>query len=103
MGANQSLPIRKKKIEKGRFGNCVFVTAAMQGWRPSKYNFKTCLCQKSSLISQVATLLFSTISSLLASIFSNLTFSIFQAWRIDSQTTPTQNTRHSSSVFTKSF
>jgi len=35
MGANQSLPIRKKRIEKGRFGNCVFVTAAMQGWRPS--------------------------------------------------------------------
>lgn len=35
MGANQSLPIRKKKIEKGRFGNCIFVTAAMQGWRPS--------------------------------------------------------------------
>lgn len=35
MGANQSLPIRKKKIEKGRFGNCIFVTSAMQGWRPS--------------------------------------------------------------------
>lgn len=35
MGANHSLPIRKKRLEKGRFDNFYYVSCAMQGWRPS--------------------------------------------------------------------
>lgn len=35
MGGNHSLPIRKKRLEKGQYGNLYYVSCAMQGWRPS--------------------------------------------------------------------
>ena len=35
MGGNHSLPIRKKRLEKGRYDNFYYVSCAMQGWRPS--------------------------------------------------------------------
>jgi len=35
MGGNHSLPIRKKRLEKGRCDQYFYVSCAMQGWRPS--------------------------------------------------------------------